>query len=78
MSETDKDTLKRIDSKLGVLIALEMMEDKPNTNRERIKLLSDLGLSYNDIASILNKRDGGLNLLHQINDRSIVNNAPSI
>ncbi|MBI2105618.1 hypothetical protein HYT56_02140 [Candidatus Woesearchaeota archaeon] len=58
MSETEKDILKRIDSKLGALIALEMVEDKPNTNREKIKLLSDLGLSYNEIASILNVKPG--------------------
>jgi len=58
MREKEDEILKRIDSKLGALIALEMVENKPTTNREKIKLLSDLGLSYNDIASILNVKPG--------------------
>ena len=58
MNEQELEILKRIDSKLGALIALEMVEDKPSTNREKIKLLSDLGLNYNDIASILNVNPG--------------------
>jgi hypothetical protein len=58
MNEQELEILKRIDSKLGALIALEMVEDKPSTNREKIKLLSDLGLNYNDIASILNANPG--------------------
>ncbi len=58
MNEKEIEILKRIDSKLGALIALGMIEDKPSTNREKIKLLSDLGLNYNDIASILNANPG--------------------
>jgi len=58
MNEKELEILKRIDSKLGALIALEMVEDKPSINREKIKLLSDLGLNYNDIASILNANPG--------------------
>ena len=54
MNKEETETLKRIDSKLGALIALEMVEDKPSTNRAKIKLLSDLGLTYKEIASILN------------------------
>ena len=58
MNEQELEILKRIDSKIGALIALDMIEDKPSTNREKIKLLSDLGLNYNDIASILNANPG--------------------
>ena len=58
MNEQELEILKRIDSKIGALIALDMIEDKPSTNREKIKLLSDLGLNYNDIASILNVNPG--------------------
>ena len=54
MKENETEILKRIDSKLGALIGLEMIEDRPSTNRQKIKLLSGLGLSYNEIASILN------------------------
>jgi len=49
-----KEILENIDLKLGVLIALQMSKDKPETNREKIDLLSNLGLKYNTIASILN------------------------
>ena len=54
MKENETEILKRIDSKLGALIGLEMIEDRPSTNRQKVKLLSDLGLSYTEIASILN------------------------
>jgi len=50
----DEKILESMNSKLGILIALQMMEDKPETNREKIKLLSDLGLKYTEVASILN------------------------
>jgi len=46
--------LRSIDIKIGALIALQMVEDKPETNRQKIKLLSELGLGNGDIASILN------------------------
>ena len=50
----DKEILEKIDVKLGVLIALQIGKEKPETNREKIQLLSDLGLRYTEIASILN------------------------
>ena len=46
--------LKKIDLKLGALIALQMVEDKPEKTREKIKLPSDLGFAYTEIASMLN------------------------
>ena len=58
MNEELTKLLKKIDVKLGALIALQMVEDKPSINREKIKLLSDLGLDYNEIASILNVQPG--------------------
>ena len=54
MEKEQIELLKKIDIKLGVLIALQMVEDQPERTREKIKLLSDLGLSYIEIASILN------------------------
>ena len=54
MEKEQTDLLKKIDMKLGALIALQMVEDKPEKNREKIKLLSDLGFGYAEIASMLN------------------------
>lgn len=51
---SDKELLERIDSKLGILIALQMTEYRSETNREKIEILSNLGLKYREIASILN------------------------
>lgn len=56
----DKDILnilKKIDAKIGALIALQMVEDMPETNRNKIKLLSNLGLTNKEIASILNSSE---------------------
>lgn len=50
----NKEILEKIDSKLGILIALQMTEHRPETNREKIEILSNLGLKYREIASILN------------------------
>ena len=54
MEKEQIELLKKIDMKLGALIALQMIDDKPEKAREKIKLLSDLGFSYTEIASILN------------------------
>jgi hypothetical protein len=54
MKEDEIKILNKIDVKLGALIALQMIEEKPETTRDKIKLLSDLGLDYNQVAAILN------------------------
>jgi len=54
MEKEQTELLKKIDMKLGAIIALQMVEDKPDKTREKIKLLSDLGFFYTEIASMLN------------------------
>ena len=51
--ETITEQLKKINSKLGILIALQMVEENPRNLREKIKLLIDLGAESAEIASIL-------------------------
>ncbi len=50
--------LEGINSKLGILIALQMIEEKPETFKDKIKLLSDLGVETSEIASILGTSPG--------------------
>jgi len=45
--------LKKMIEKLDILIALQMVEEKPKTSREKIRLLGELGASPIEIASIL-------------------------
>jgi len=53
MAQSD-DLLKEISQKLNVLIALQMVEEKPKNIKDKIKLLDELGASTLDIADILN------------------------
>ena len=54
MEKEQIELLKKIDIKLGAIIALQMVEYKPEKTREKIKLLSNLGFGYTEIASMLN------------------------
>lgn len=53
MSTEIEKIFKEINAKLSVLINLSL-EDKPDTIKGRIELLSKLGVSNKDIAKILN------------------------
>lgn len=53
MSESENKLLERINSKLGILIALQMVEEKPGKLKDKIKLLHNLGIESAEIASIL-------------------------
>lgn len=59
MQNPDDETLKNIQKRLDVLIALtlkrEMKEDESTTMRDLIAILSSLGLKYTEIASIFGK-----------------------
>lgn len=52
------DKLSAINSKLGILIALQMIEEKPSKQKEKIKLLDELGIETAEIASILGTSPG--------------------
>ena len=54
----EKKLLEGINSKLSILIALQMIEKKPDALREKIKLLDNLGAETKEIASILGKNKG--------------------
>ena len=58
MNNPENSLLKKIDSKLGTLIALQMVEEKPTKLKDKIKLLNDLGLENSEIASILGTSPG--------------------
>ena len=53
MSDSSEKSLEKINSKLDILIALQMVEEKPNKLRDKIKLLNNLGVESAEIASIL-------------------------
>ncbi len=57
MSE-ESEQLKKMNAKLDILIALQMVEEKPHVLREKIRLLSDLGAETQEIASILRIKPG--------------------
>lgn len=61
------DQLKKLNSKIDILIALQMVEDKPKQLREKIRLLSDLGAETAEIASILRSKPG-----HVSKERSLL------
>jgi len=61
------DQLKKLNSKIDILIALQMVEDKPKQLKEKIKLLSDLGVETAEIASILRTKSG-----HVSKERSLL------
>lgn len=50
--------LKKLNSKLDILIALQMVEEAPKTLKEKIKLLTGLGAETSEIASILRIKSG--------------------
>ena len=66
MAQSD-DLLKEISQKLNVLIALQMVEEKPKNIKDKIKLLDELGASTLDIADILNIRKN-----HEEKERSLL------
>lgn len=53
MNDSNERLLEKINSKLGILIALQMVEEKPNKLKDKIKLLNNLGVESAEIASIL-------------------------
>ena len=53
MNNETIEQLRKLNSKFDILIALQMIEDKPKNARDKIKLLHDLGADTNEIASIL-------------------------
>jgi len=53
MSDSSEKLLGKINSKLDILIALQMVEEKPNKLKDKIKLLNNLGVESAEIASIL-------------------------
>lgn len=61
------DQLKKLNSKLDILIALQMVEEKPKNLKEKIKLLNDLGAETSEIASIL-----GITSSHAAKERSLL------
>lgn len=54
MLDETSELLRKINSKLGTLIALQLIEEKPEKIREKVLLLTKLGLENQEIASILN------------------------
>ena len=61
--------LKKLNSKIDILIALQMIEDKPKQLKEKIKLLSDLRVETAEIASILRVKSG-----HVSKEKSLLKN----
>jgi len=59
--------LKKMNSKLDILIALQMVEEKPRMLKEKIKLLHELGAETSEIASILR-----IKRTHAAKERSIL------
>ena len=53
MKDSENKLLEKINLKLGILIALQMVEEKPDKLKEKIKLLHNLGIESAEIASIL-------------------------
>jgi len=66
MSE-ESEQLKKLNSKLDILIALQMVDEKPKQLKEKIKLLSELGAETSEIASILRTKSG-----HVSKERSLL------
>ena len=56
--DNSQELLKKMDSKLGILIALQMLEEKPKKLKDKIKLLHNLGAETAEIAAILNTSIG--------------------
>jgi len=49
-----KRIIREMNTKLGTLIALQMIEERPEKVSKRVTLLANLGLGNKEIASILN------------------------
>ncbi len=59
--------IRKLNSKIGILIALQMVDEKPKNIRDKIKLLMELGAETGEIASILR-----ISLGHAAKERSFL------
>lgn len=67
MTQEIVEQLKKLNEKIDILIALQMVEEKPKQLKEKIRLLSDLGAETAEIASILRTKPG-----HVSKERSLM------
>ena len=67
MTQEIIEQLRKLNSKLDILIALQMVDEKPKNIRDKIKLLDELGAQTSEIASILRIKPG-----HASKERSLM------